>query len=67
MPVRERVALWLHLQMCHICRGFTRHLKLFREASKLYAQELESDQNIMTSMPEDVRRRIRDRLAQIEP
>ena len=66
LAFRERIGLWMHLQMCNMCRGFSQHLKLLRDASQFYAEEVEHDQQV-TAMPAEVRARIRENLARHEP
>ena len=39
----ERVSLWFHLSMCKLCRGFSKDLRLLREAARRHAEDVESD------------------------
>ncbi len=48
-----------------MCRGFAQHLELFRDASQLYAEELENSQHAM-AMRTEVRERIREKLSQAD-
>ncbi len=57
LPFRQRLGLWMHLQMCSLCKGFAKHLTLLRDASRMYAEEIElRDPNL--AMPPETRERI---------
>ena len=41
LPIRQRLALRLHLTMCDLCSRYKRHLLFVRNAFHLYAQRIE--------------------------
>lgn len=43
LSLRERVGLWFHLGMCRLCRGFSRELRLLRDAARRHAEQVETD------------------------
>lgn len=34
LPLRRRVAIWIHLQLCRVCAGFLRGLKILPGLAK---------------------------------
>ncbi len=39
----ERIALWFHLSMCKLCKGFSKDLQQLREAARRHAEDAEND------------------------
>ena len=63
LPLRQRLAVRLHLMMCRMCAGFARQLRLLRRAARENPERLGPDEGAPDArLPEAARQRIKDAL-----
>ncbi len=60
LTFRERIALWFHLSMCHMCRAFMRQLEIIRKTTQ--TMQIENQKPGTVKLADDARERIRKRL-----
>jgi len=61
LPLRQRIAVRLHLMMCRMCRAYQKQTLLLRNAVKTYARSLDK-QDPSEHLPEDAAQRIKEAL-----
>ena len=58
LSLRERLALWFHLSMCHLCRGFGKFVEQLHSYSRDHSDEM-ADDSEAPGLSEPSRERIR--------
>lgn len=43
LPLRQRVSLWMHMQMCRLCSGFAKNLRMLRQLARQHDDALEQE------------------------
>jgi hypothetical protein len=61
LPLRQRMAVRLHIMMCRMCRAYQKQTLLLRNAVKAYAHSLDKGDS-SESLPEDAAHRIKKAL-----
>jgi hypothetical protein len=60
LPLRQRLAVRLHLMMCRLCSGFARQLRLLRRAARENPERLGPDEGAPEArLPDEARERIK--------
>jgi len=60
LPLRQRLAIRLHLMMCRLCSAFARQLRLLRRAARENPERLGPDEGAPEAkLPEAARQRIK--------
>lgn len=60
LTLRQRMSMWMHLQLCRLCSGFAKNLVFLRQASRRRAEEIERDARQGTeALSAEARERIR--------
>lgn len=62
LPLRQRIALRVHLWMCDACTQFQQQVRLMRKAVTRVGQRIENDDRLVLS--EQARQRIAEMVAQ---
>ena len=61
LPVRYRIAVWLHLRMCRYCTRFRQQLILLRAAGRSMRNGY-SEEDAAETLSEEAKARIREKL-----
>jgi predicted anti-sigma-YlaC factor YlaD len=63
LPLRQQVAVRMHLFMCKLCSRYRRQLLFLREAMRRYAEDLEQGKLVPpVSLSEEARERMKSTL-----
>ena len=59
LPIRQRIALRLHLLTCKFCSRYKRQLVFMRDAIRQYAEKIEDERLFSMSLSEESCQRIK--------
>ena len=65
IPLRQRIALRMHLLMCKLCPRFLRQLLFLREAAKRYTEEGEGEFPLTAEARERIMRSLADQSKEV--
>ena len=64
LSLPSRLALWVHLTGCRLCRRYAQQVRLLHRMFPEYGHRVETASK--ETLPQEVRRRIKDRLRETE-